>query len=193
MHRVAIVAVFLLGQSVSAQENLQTQDQVAKALGAQGFVPVSLLEGGLESCQAMMDNGSSDSERRLSLEYCGAMLINTFENAMKFRVRDVQQTVKTYATSLTLEEALTRLASALAAKTVAEAALEEEERRSDLLSQQVAALRRQLSSLQALLDAAEADKATAQAQLEALGGELNATLARLAKQELERRQTEGNK
>jgi hypothetical protein len=187
------VAVFLLGQSVSAQENLQTQEQVAKALGSQGFVPVSLLEGGLESCLSMMDNGSSDSERRLSLEYCGAMLINTFQNAMKFRVGDVQQTVKTYATSLTLDEALDRLAAALAAQIAAEVALEEEKRRSDLLLQQVAALRRQLSSLEALLDVAEEDKATAQAQLEALGGELNATLARLAKQERERRQAEGNK
>lgn len=190
MLRVAIASTFILGQSVSAQENLQTQDQVAKALGSQGFVPFSLLEDGLESCQTMMDNGSSDSDRRLSLEYCGAMLVNTIRNAMKFRVGDAQQTARNDATSPALEETRNQLAFALASQVAAESALKEEKRKSDLLSQQVAALRRQLSSTQALLDAAQADNATAQAQLEAIGGELNTALARLAKQELMRRQEE---
>ncbi len=51
-------------------------------------------------------------------------------------------------------------------------------------------MRRQLSSLQALLDEAEAKDVEAQIQLESLGSELNTALARVAAEERRRRQLE---
>jgi flagellar motor protein MotB len=63
-------------------------------------------------------------------------------------------------------------------------------RQNELLNQQVGALRRQLSSMQSLLDEAEARDAAAQVQLESLGSELNTALARVAAEERRRRQFE---
>ena len=59
-----------------------------------------------------------------------------------------------------------------------------------LLNQQVAALRTQLGALQALLDDAKARDAAAQVQLQTLGSDLNAALARAAAEERKRRQLE---
>lgn len=118
----------------------------------------------------------------------------------------------------TLEETRDRLAAALAAQVEAETALEdrlseaeqrqvlleqardrlseesqratEAQRQTELLNQQVGALRRQLSSLQAVLDDAVARDAAAQIELQSLGSELNTALARVAAEERRRRQLE---
>ena len=55
------------------------------------------------------------------------------------------------------------------------------------MNQQVAALRTQLSGLQALLDDAKERDAAAQVQLQTLGSDLNAALARAASEERKRR------
>jgi chemotaxis protein MotB len=55
-----------------------------------------------------------------------------------------------------------------------------------VLNQQMAALRSQLGSLQALLDAADARDSAAQVQIEALGGRLNAALAQVASEQKRR-------
>lgn len=66
----------------------------------------------------------------------------------------------------------------------------EAQRQQALLNQQVAALRGQLSSLQALLDDAKSRDAAAQVQLQSLGSDLNAALARVAAEERKRAELE---
>ncbi len=111
-----------------------------------------------------------------------------------------------------------RLAAALAAKAAAEAQLAEglsdderqqallaqarkeleasdqrasaAQKQSELLNQQVAALRTQLSQLQGLLDNSREKDAEAQVQIQNLGSDLNAALARVAAEERKRRQLE---
>lgn len=111
-----------------------------------------------------------------------------------------------------------RLAQALAAKLAAEAvaqdettdaqrraallaeaqrALSEEEatsaaaqRQTELLNQQVAALRQQLGGLQALLDDAKERDSAQQVQLQSLGSDLNTALARVAAEERRRAELE---
>ena len=60
----------------------------------------------------------------------------------------------------------------------------------ELLNQQIAALRGQLGSLQAVLDEAKAKDAAAQVQLESLGTELNAALAQVAAEQRRRAEME---
>ena len=68
-----------------------------------------------------------------------------------------------------------------------EAASAESQRQTELLNQQVAALRNQLGELQSLLDDARAREVAANVQLESLGAELNTALARVAAEERKRR------
>ncbi len=68
-----------------------------------------------------------------------------------------------------------------------EAASAESQRQTELLNQQVAALRNQLGELQSLLDDARARDVAANVQLESLGAELNTALARVAAEERKRR------
>ena len=82
------------------------------------------------------------------------------------------------------------LAAANAALSQEEAKSAEAMRQQALLNQQVAALRGQLSSLQALLDDAKARDAAAQVQLQSLGSDLNAALARVAAEERKRAELE---
>jgi chemotaxis protein MotB len=107
-----------------------------------------------------------------------------------------------------------RLAAALAAQVEAEAgvtdaerdarllaqanaSLQEEEaksaeglRRIAVLNEQIAAMRNQLGSLQALLDQSTAEDLAAQVQLEALGSQLNTALARVASEQRRRAELE---
>ncbi|MEO9651057.1 MAG: peptidoglycan -binding protein [Roseobacter sp.] len=64
------------------------------------------------------------------------------------------------------------------------------QRQAELLNQQVAALRSQLGSLQALLDDAKERDDAQQVQLQSLGSELNTALARVATEERRRAQLE---
>jgi chemotaxis protein MotB len=66
----------------------------------------------------------------------------------------------------------------------------EAQRQVALLNQQTAALRRQLASLRDLLETAEAEDVAAQVQLENLGQQLNAALARAAAEERARAELE---
>jgi chemotaxis protein MotB len=66
----------------------------------------------------------------------------------------------------------------------------EGQRQVALLNQQTASLRTQLNELQGLLDAAEAKDAAAQVQIESLGRNLNAALARVAVEERRRAELE---
>jgi chemotaxis protein MotB len=66
----------------------------------------------------------------------------------------------------------------------------EAQRAQALLNQQVAALRTQLGQLQAILDDSQAREAAASVQVQNLGSDLNAALARAAAEERRRRQLE---
>ncbi|MDA5095219.1 peptidoglycan -binding protein [Aliiroseovarius sp. KMU-50] len=67
-----------------------------------------------------------------------------------------------------------------------EAASAESQRRVALLNEQVAALRAQLGTLQSILDDSRAEDQAAQIQIQQLGTELNAALARVAAEERKR-------
>lgn len=64
------------------------------------------------------------------------------------------------------------------------------QRQTELLNQQVAALRGQLSSLQGLLDQAEIEDAAREVELQSLGSKLNTALARVAAEERQRAELE---
>ena len=82
------------------------------------------------------------------------------------------------------------LATANRALAQEQAVSAEAQRRQALLNQQIAALRTQLGSLQALLDDYQERDAAARVQLETLGSDLNAALARAASEERKRRELE---
>ncbi len=86
----------------------------------------------------------------------------------------------------TAEERARLLAAANLELAEKEAESAESQRKIVLLNEQVAALRTQLGSLQAILDEGNARDAEAQVQIQKLGSELNAALARVAAEERKR-------
>ena len=88
------------------------------------------------------------------------------------------------------EQRAALLASAQAALAEQEAKSADAARDTALLNQQLAALRGQLGQLQALLDDYKERDASAQVQMQTLGSDLNAALARAAAEERRRRQLE---
>ena len=82
------------------------------------------------------------------------------------------------------------LAEAQQALAVEEAISAEAQRQTELLNQQVAALRGQLGELQALLDDAQARDAAREIELQSLGQDLNTALARVAAEERRRAELE---
>ncbi|KIN73727.1 peptidoglycan -binding protein [Sulfitobacter guttiformis] len=96
-----------------------------------------------------------------------------------------------------VDETQTEAARRAALLSQAELALSQEQetsaaaqRQTELLNQQVAALRAQLSTLQGLLDSAEADDIARQVELQSLGSQLNTALARVAVEERRRAELE---
>ncbi|MBW4973562.1 Flagellar motor protein [Roseovarius sp. EC-HK134] len=92
------------------------------------------------------------------------------------------------ATQMTEAETRAALLAEARSKLSEEAAqATEAQKQQALLNQQVAALRQQLSGLQALLDESKAREAETEVQLQSLGNELNTALARVAAEERRRR------
>jgi chemotaxis protein MotB len=92
---------------------------------------------------------------------------------------------------LTAAQQRAALLAAARTELAAEAAKSTEAARaSTLLNQQVAALRAQLGQLQALLDDYQVRDSAAQVQMQSLGSDLNAALARAATEERRRRELE---
>lgn len=88
------------------------------------------------------------------------------------------------------EERARLLAAANLALAEEEAQSAESQRQIALLNEQVSSLRAQLGSLQAILDAGSARDQAAQVQIQKLGSELNAALARVAAEERRRAELE---
>lgn len=84
----------------------------------------------------------------------------------------------------------TALATAQRILTEKEEQIVDQARKMELLNQQIAALRGQLSTLQGLLDASAARDAEASVQIDALGTQLNAALAQVASEQKRRAEME---
>lgn len=82
------------------------------------------------------------------------------------------------------------LATAQAALTAEQAKSLETARKTEVLNQQIAALRVQLGELQGLLDASAAADSSNKVQIEALGSQLNAALAQVAAEQKKRAEAE---
>lgn len=94
---------------------------------------------------------------------------------------------RTEAQMTEVERRTALLAAARAQLAEEQAAATEAQKQQALLNQQVAALRQQLSGLQALLDDSKAREEETEVQLQSLGNELNTALARVAAEERKRR------
>ncbi|WP_420568493.1 peptidoglycan -binding protein [Thalassovita sp.] len=181
----------LLAAAQTAGEDLTAR--LAEALLAQEQAQTRLSEA---------ETGNADAQARM--EGLEASLLNARENnaALEADLADIQQALaRALAEKLAAEQqAASRLSDAerqAALLAAADKALANEkeistqaQRAQALLNQQVAALRTQLGSLQALLDDYEERDAAARVQLESLGSDLNAALARAAAEERKRRQLE---
>jgi chemotaxis protein MotB len=157
---------------------------------------------------ALSDAQGNETQLQSSLQEAQARVA-----ALEAQLGDAQADTSTQITDLR-----TRLAAALAAKLAAEGnvdqsiseaarrakllaqaneqlAQEEEtsaaaQRQTELLNQQVAALRTQLSSLQGMLDQAVEEDTARQVELQSLGSQLNTALARVAAEERRRAELE---
>lgn len=183
--------VALQSDGDAAQEGLRAQ--LAEANAARDS-----LQTALDRTQADLDatrqSASTTAQDRADVE---ARLLNALEALERAQIAATDQ-----------EVLQARLATALAAQKQAESTafdraelleqaretLSEQkeisaqaQRQTALLNQQIAALRTQLGGLQALLDDYEERDAAAKVQLENLGSDLNAALARAASEERRRR------
>lgn len=180
---------------------------MAGALAQQTALAASLAaaEANLaETNTSLSDTQTELSETQTELNETDAALSDTRArlSTAEAALQDVQdQLVAALAAKLSAENALeTRLSEADERQLLLQQARErlaaeteratEAQRQTELLNQQVGALRRQLASLQGLLDEATARDVEAQIQLQSLGNELNSALARVAAEERRRRQLE---
>lgn len=150
----------LVSQPVAAQDNVRSQEQVSSAIASEGFVPAALLSPIMRNCDEVVNQANTTDARKAALEYCGSVLSSALTTAMNFTIASprgaASQAKATQRTEITLEETRNKLAAALAAQVAAETALEDQLAETGMLNRQINALRRQISSLQGLLD--EADK-----------------------------------
>lgn len=135
---------------------------------------------------------ASDLETRLAEALAAKIALETqISDAQKALAQALaaklaaQQSAETQMTEAQRQAAL--LAVANRELNTEKASSAEAQRQKALLNQQIAALRSQLGSLQALLDDYKDRDASARVQLETLGSDLNAALARAAAEERKRR------
>ena len=150
---------------------------------------------------AAQSAASSTEENRVAIESRLLAALESLEKAqiaasdrdlLQARIAEAltaQDSAKTNAEDqMTLaEQRATLLAQARARLAEQEDVSTEAQRQTALLNQQVAALRTQLGGLQSLLDDFRERDAAAKVQLETLGSDLNAALARAASEERKRR------
>ncbi|MGH1356288.1 MAG: peptidoglycan -binding protein [Thalassovita sp.] len=197
-------------------ENLQAQLAAALADADASQIQLDALQLKLSEAEAQLavqagtaEATQSDLETRLAEALAAKITLEADLNAarednaeLRANMADTQNTLeRALAEKLAAQQdARARLSEAerqAALLAAAEKALSNEkdisteaQRAQALLNQQVAALRNQLGSLQALLDDYEHRDAVARVQLETLGSDLNAALARAAAEERKRRQLE---
>ncbi len=194
-------------QSQLASALLQTEETAANA--ATKAAELAAAQTDLEGAQATLAEQQAEIEtQRANLSALEARLAKAI--AARLQTEDTLNSNR--------DEVAQQLAAALAARKQAEADAEialteaqeraallataqasladeqeqssEAQRRAVVLNQQVAALREQLAQLQALLDDSRDRDVAAQVQLQTLGSDLNAALARVAAEERKRRLAE---
>lgn len=167
----------LLAAALAAQEKLNDELAAALLARSQDSDRVVELEQRLTAALSTQEE-LSGSEEELRQRLAAALAA---ELAADAETREAMSEAERQAALLAAaqSELSTEIARATAAQKEAE-----------LLNQQVAALREQLGSLQAILDDAKARDAAAQVQLQSLGSDLNAALARAAAEERRRRELE---
>ncbi len=163
---------------------LAAADVVSKDLTAKLAAALARAEGGE---QAIADLRTKLSEAETALA--------TDQEALQQRLAEalVAKLAAEQAAGENLSEAERQAALAAAANTALsqeKAISTEAQRQQALLNQQIAALRTQLGSLQALLDDYKKRDVSAKVRIESLGSDLNAALARAAAEERKRRQLE---
>ncbi len=155
----------------------------------------------LQSRIGVLDTRLAESEKALAEALAAkSMAENVALDADEIRKQLAAALAAKLAAEQTVESQLTRAEERAALLATAQDQLQkqtelasEAQKQQALLNRQVAALRTQLSGLQALLDDARAREASSDVQLQSLGNELNTALARVAAEERRRRQLEEEK
>lgn len=163
---------------------LAAADVASKDLTAKLAAALARAEGGE---QAIADLRSKLSEAEAALATDKETLQQRLTEALAAKLAAEQ------AAGENLSEAERQAALAAAANKALsqeKAISTEAQRQQALLNQQIAALRTQLGSLQALLDDYKERDVSAKVRIESLGSDLNAALARAAAEERKRRQLE---
>lgn len=151
----------------------QTRDDLNARL-AQALLDLEQTDAELGALQDRVDADTASVQAELSALLAAKLAA---ENEAALRLTEAQQ-----------RAAL--LAEANEELSVVEAQSAEDQRKITLLNQQIGELRSQLSSLQGILDAAAEADAQADIQIQTLGQNLNAALARAATEERKRRSLE---
>jgi len=177
---------------------LEAQLAMALADGKENTARIADLRTKLSEAEARLAAAdgvqakASDLETRLAEALAAKIALETeIADAQKALAQALaaklaaQQSAETQMTEAQRQAAL--LAVANRELNTEKATSAEAQRQKALLNQQIAALRSQLGSLQALLDDYKERDASARVQLETLGSDLNAALARAAAEERKRR------
>ncbi|WP_391481302.1 peptidoglycan -binding protein [Nereida sp. NH-UV-3] len=151
----------------------ETRDDLNARL-AQALLDLEQTDAELGALQDRVDADTASVQAELSALLAAKLAA---ENQAALRLTEAQQ-----------RAAL--LAEANEELSVVEAQSAEDQRKITLLNQQIGELRSQLSSLQGILDAAAEADAQADIQIQTLGQNLNAALARAATEERKRRRLE---
>lgn len=151
----------------------ETRDDLNARL-AQALLDLEQTDAELGALQDRVDADAASVQAELSALLAAKLAA---ENEAVLRLTEAQQ-----------RAAL--LAEANEELSVVEAQSAEDQRKITLLNQQIGELRSQLSSLQGILDAAAEADAQADIQIQTLGQNLNAALARAATEERKRRRLE---
>ncbi len=165
--RKAEETLTLLAAADTAREDLTARLASALAKG-------EAVQADLDRLRASMSEGQQ-TEEELQAALAAALAAKTAAEA------------ETQATLTEAERRAALLATAQAELQTARTQTDEATKQRALLNQQVAALRSQLGQLQALLDDYKDRAAADKVQLETLGSDLNAALARAASAERQRR------
>lgn len=71
----------LIGSASWAQSTVQAESQLSRDVSSGGYIPASILEDGLRTCETLGNN---------QLEQCGAVLLNAVRTALRFRTQSLQ-------------------------------------------------------------------------------------------------------
>ena len=160
------LAAALLAQQSTQTEQADLQARLAEAI---------LAQTGLETQITSLSQSAAQDREMLEARLAGAL-------AALAAAQDSSSAQMTEA-----EQRAALLATANAALSQEQALSAESQRQVALLNEQVAALRTQVGTLQAILDVSAQSDTEAQVQIEALGSQLNTALAKAAAEERRRR------